>query len=186
MLTQTYLYGLDSILWNGANFGGQATYIGWPTSSGVGSIMRFENGFAMSRSCADKDAAWEFFRSMLTESGQTNQYNIPSNRNVFNKQLEEDADGNILLDENGEKIEESRGGWIDDSGVEHHIYAMTQEQADEVLSIIETCTKVASYDTSIYDIVNEQAQAFFAGQKSVDEVARLIQSKANIYVNEQR
>ena len=63
---------------------------------------------------------------------------------------------------------------------------MTQEQADEVLSIIETCTKVASYDTSIYDIVNEQAQAFFADQKSVDEVARLIQSKANIYVNEQR
>ena len=194
MLTQTYLYGLDSILWNGANFGGQATYIGWPTSSGVGSIMRFENGFAMSRTCADKDAAWEFFRSMLTESGQTNQYNIPSNRNVFNKQLEDfmtpryrkDADGNILLDENGEKIEESRGGWIDDSGVEHHIYAMTQEQADEVLSIIETCTKVASYDTSIYDIVNEQAQAFFADQKSVDEVARLIQSKANIYVNEQR
>ena len=194
MLTQTYLYGLDSILWNGANFGGQATYIGWPTSSGVGSIMRFENGFAMSRSCADKDAAWEFFRSMLTESGQTNQYNIPSNRNVFNKQLEDfmtpryrkDADGNILLDENGEKIEESRGGWIDDSGVEHHIYAMTQEQADEVLSIIETCTKVASNDTSIYDIVYEQAQAFFADQKSVDEVARLIQSKANIYVNEQR
>ena len=194
MLTQTYLYGLDSILWNGANFGGKATYIGWPTSSGVGSIMRFENGFAMSRNCADKDAAWEFFRSMLTESGQTNQYNSPSNRNVFNKQLEDfmtpryrkDADGNILLDENGEKIEESRGGWIDDSGVEHHIYAMTQEQADEVLSIIETCTKVASYDTSIYDIVNEQAQAFFADQKSVDEVARLIQSKANIYVNEQR
>ena len=194
MLTQTYLYGLDSILWNGANFGGKATYIGWPTSSGVGSIMRFENGFAMSKTCADKEAAWEFFRSMLTESGQANQYNIPSNRNVFNKQLEDfmtpryrkDANGNILLDENGEKIEESRGGWIDDSGVEHNIYAMTQEQADEVLSIIETCTKVASYDTSIYDIVNEQAQAFFADQKSIDEVARLIQSKANIYVNEQR
>ena len=194
MLTQTYLYGLDSILWNGANFGGKATYIGWPTSSGVGSIMCFENGFAMSKTCADKEAAWEFFRSMLTESGQANQYNIPSNRNVFNKQLEDfmtpryrkDANGNILLDENGEKIEESRGGWIDDSGVEHNIYAMTQEQADEVLSIIETCTKVASYDTSIYDIVNEQAQAFFADQKSIDEVARLIQSKANIYVNEQR
>ena len=194
MLTQTYLYGLDSILYNGANFGGKATYIGWPTSSGVGSIMRFENGFAMSKTCADKEAAWEFFRSMLTESGQASQYNIPSNRNVFNKQLEDfmtpryrkDANGNILLDENGEKIEESRGGWIDDSGVEHNIYAMTQEQADEVLSIIETCTKVASYDTSIYDIVNEQAQAFFADQKSIDEVARLIQSKANIYVNEQR
>ena len=39
---------------------------------------------------------------------------------------------------------------------------------------------------SIYNIVSEQAQAFFAGQKSAEEVARLIQSKANIYVNEQR
>ena len=194
MLTQTYLYGLDSILWNSVNFGGKSTYIGWPTSTGVGSIMRFENGFAMSRNCADKDAAWEFFRSMLVESGQENQYNIPSNRNVFERQLKDfmtpkyrkDANGNFVLDENGEKIEESRGGWIDDSGAQHNIYAMTQEQADEVLGIIETCTKVASYDTSIFDIVNEQAQAYFAGQKSVDEVARLIQSKANIYVNEQR
>ena len=194
MLTQTYLYGLDALLWNNVNFGGKATYIGWPTSTGVGSIMRFENGFAMSKTCSNKDAAWEFFRSMLTEDGQAGLYTIPSNRNVFDKQLKDymtpryvkDADGNYKLDENGEKIEESRGGWIDENGAEHNIYAMTQEQADDILSVIETCTKVASYETSIYNIVNEQAQAYFAGQRSLDEVARLIQSKANIYVNEQR
>ena len=194
MLTQTYLYGLDAILWNNVNFGGKATYIGWPTSNGVGSIMRFENGFAMSKNCSNKDAAWEFFRSMLTEDGQSGIYTIPSNRHVFDKQLKDymtpryvkDADGNYKLDENGEKIEESRGGWIDESGVEHNVYAMTQEQADDILEVIETCTKVASYETSIFDIVNEQAQAYFAGQRSLDEVARLIQSKANIYVNEQR
>lgn len=193
MLTQTYLYSLDALMWNDVNFGGKATYIGWPTSDGVGSIMRFDNGYAMSKTCSDKESAWEFLRGMLTEAGQADVYMIPSNRNVFDKQLKDymtpnyrkDADGNFILDENGEKIEESRGGWVDETG-EHNIYAMTQEQADEVLSVIETCTKVASYDTSIYDIVNEQAQAFFAGQKTVDEVARLIQSKANIYVNEQR
>ena len=43
-----------------------------------------------------------------------------------------------------------------------------------------------NYDMSILDIVTEQAQAYFAGQKSADEVAKLVQSKANIYVNEQR
>ena len=97
-----------------------------------------------------------------------------------------DAQGNFILDENGEKIPQARGNWYDENGEEHNVYAMTQEQADAVLAVITTCTKVANYDTSIYDIVNEQAQAFFAGQKSVDEVCRLIQSKANIYVNEQR
>ena len=74
----------------------------------------------------------------------------------------------------------------DENGEEHFIYAMTQEQADEVMNVITTCTRVADYNSSIYDIVAEQAEAFFSGQKSVDDVARLIQSKANIYVNEQR
>lgn len=194
MLTQTYLYGLDAVLWNDVNFGGKSTYIGWPTNDGVGSIMRFENGFAISRSCSNKEGAWEFLRSMLTEEGQADVYTIPSNRNVFDKKLNElmtpnyrkDSEGNYILDENGEKIQESRGGWSDETGEIHEVYAMTQEQADGVMEVIETCTKVASYDTSIFDIVNEQAQAYFAGQKTLDEVARLIQSKANIYVNEQR
>ena len=193
MLTRVDLYGLDSMLWNDLNFGGKATMIGWPTNSGVGNIMRIDSGYAISKSCADKAAAWEFIRSMLTASAQANSYVIPSNRHAFEKQLKEymtpiyqkDAKGNYVLDENGNKIEESRGGWVDENG-EHNIYAMTQEQADEILGIIGSCTKIANFDSSIYDIVNEQAQAYFAGQKSVDEVARLIQSKANILINEQR
>ena len=66
------------------------------------------------------------------------------------------------------------------------IYAVTQEQADKLWELVTTTTKAQNYNTSIYDIVNEQAQAYFEGQKSVQEVAKLIQSKANIYVNEQR
>ena len=194
MLTQSYLYGLEAMLWNDANFGGKTTYIGWPVTEGVGSILRLDSGYGMSRSSAHKEAVWEFLRGMLTEEGQTEVYSIPTNRNVFNKQLEKimtpeyrkDSEGNYLLDENGDRLQEPRASWIDGNGEEHAIYAMTQEQADEVLNIIETCDHVADYDSSIFDIVNEQAQAFFAGQRSVDEVARLIQSKANIYVNEQR
>ena len=194
MLAQTYLYGLDALLWDNVNFGGKATYIGWPTSEGVGSIMRFDNGYAISKNCSNKEAAWEFLHGMLTEEGQAEIYMIPANRNVFQKSLEDimtpkylkDANGNYLLDENGEKRQEARATWFDENGEQHSIYAMTQEQADEILEIISTCTKVASYDTSIYNIVYEQAQGFFAGQKTVDDVARLIQSKANIYVNEQR
>ncbi len=193
MLAQTYLYGLDSILWNDVNFGGKSTYIGWPTTDGVGSIMRIGSGFAMSRNCSNKEAAWEFFRGMLTERSQKEVYVIPSNRHAFEKQLKEymtpiyqkDDNGNYVLDENGEKIQESRGGWTDDTG-DHYVYTLTQEQADEILEVIDTCTKVANYDTSIYDIVYAEAQAYFAGQKSLDDVVRMIQSKVNLFVNEQR
>ncbi len=193
MLSQTYLYNLDAVLWNSVNFGGQATYIGWPTTDGVGSILRPDGGFAISKSCSNTDAAWAFLRSMLTESGQADVYSIPANRNVFEQRLKEimtpvyrkDPSGNYMLDENGERIQEPRSSWSDEEG-DHYIYAMTQEQADGILQIIDSTTKVASYDTSIYEIVWEQAQGFFLDQKSVDDVVRMIQSKANIYVNEQR
>ncbi|MCR5135781.1 MAG: extracellular solute-binding protein [Oscillospiraceae bacterium] len=194
MLTQTYLYGLDAVIWNSANFGGRATYIGWPTSGGVGSIMQSENGFAISRSCANKDLAWEFIHSMLTEKAQGDIYTIPVSRKAFEKKVSalmevsyrKDAAGNFLLDDNGEKIQLPKASWTDEHGEMHNIYAMTQEQADEILSVVESCTRMANYDTSISDIVNEQVQAYFLDQKSIDEVCRLIQSKANIYVNEQR
>ena len=194
MLARTYLYSLDALMWGDTDFGGKSTYIGWPTVSGVGSIMRTDSGYAMSRTGTHKDQVWEFLRGMLTEEGQAEVYTIPTNRRVFEKKLEElmtpnyrkDTEGNYVLDENGERIQQAWGSWIDENGEEHFIYAMTQEQADEVMNVITTCTRVADYNSSIYDIVAEQAEAFFSGQKSVDDVARLIQSKANIYVNEQR
>ena len=194
MLARTYLYSLDALLWGDTDFGGKSTYIGWPTVSGVGSIMRTDSGYGISRTSTHKDQVWEFLRSMLTEEGQADVYTIPTNRHVFEKRLEElmtpnyrkDTDGNYILAESGERVQEARGGWVDENGAEHYIYAMTQEQADEVMNVITTCTRVADYNSSIYDIVAEQAEAYFSGQKSVDDVARLIQSKANIYVNEQR
>ena len=148
----------------------------------------------MSSACKDKDAAWEFLRTVVGEDFQSNMGGLPVNIAAFNKKLEEamtpeyqkDADGNYLLDENGERIEVSRGGIGFADGTTYDIYAMTQEQADKLMELINTTERAAEYNSSIFDIVQEQAQAFFAGQKSAEEVARLVQSKANIYVNEQR
>ena len=102
------------------------------------------------------------------------------------QEYEKDAEGNYVLDENGERIPVSKGGWGMADGTTYEIYAITQEQADQLKNLINNTTKLANYNDSIFDIVSEQAAAFFAGQKSAEEVAKLIQSKANIYVNEQR
>ncbi len=199
MLMSASIYNIDNILYNDMYFGGETTYIGYPTNSGVGSTIRLGAGdgtlYAMSASCRDKDAGWQFLRSFLTEKGQQDNWGLPTNIKVFNKLLKEamtptyrkDADGNYVLDANGEKIQVSKGSYGMADGSIHNIYAVTQEQADKLLEVINTATKVYSEgDDSIYDIVNELAQAFFAGQKSAEEVARLVQSKVNIYVNEQR
>lgn len=194
MLMAANIYSIDDLLYNDFYFGGDATYIGYPTSEGVGSMMSLTTGFGMSAKCSDKDAAWAFLRTVLSGDYQQNLWGLPINVNAFNKKLKEamtpeyqkDAEGNYLLDDEGERIELSRGGIGMADGTVYNFYAMTQEQADKLLEAIDTTTRVMNANDSLLSIIIEEAQAFFAGQKSAEEVARLTQSKVNIYVNEQR
>ena len=196
MLTTASLYSVDSMLWNDVQFGEQGcTYIGYPTNNGVGSYMNIGSGYAISSSCKNKEAAWQFIRSFLTKEGQENAWGgIPLRVDAYQAQLEQamtpdyvlDENGDFKLDENGEKIQLPRGSYTTEDGTEHYVYAMTQEQADKLWEAVTTCTKVVDYDTAIYEIVLEEAKAYYAGKKSAEEVARLIQSKATLYVNERR
>lgn len=196
MLTTASLYSVDSMIWNDAQFGKDGcTYIGYPTNDGVGSFMNLETGYAMSSKCADKEAAWSFLRTFLDEETQANAWNgIPLSKKVYQDKLEDamtveyekDENGEYVLDEKGEKKPVSIGGFWQEDGTEVQVYAMTQEQADKLWEAVTTCDKVLEQDDAIYNIVFEQAQAFYSGQKTAEEVARLIQNKVTIYVNEQR
>ena len=158
-----------------------------------GNVMSMGESFAMSSSCKDKDAAWQFLRTFLTEEYQLKGSYLPTNIKAFDKQLEEamevkyeqDANGNYILDENGERKPISLG-MVTDGMNTYEIYATTPRQAEQLREVINSSTKMMDYDQSIIDIVKEEAAAYFAGQKSAEDVAKLIQSKANIYINEQR
>ncbi|MCD7787127.1 MAG: hypothetical protein LUG87_05530, partial [Oscillospiraceae bacterium] len=65
-------------------------------------------------------------------------------------------------------------------------YTLTQAQADQLLALIEATDRIYEYDSTIYDVVSEECAAFFAGDKTAEETAKLVQSRLNIYVNEQR
>ena len=174
-------------------FGGQATCIGFPTNNGVGNTLAMLESYAMSSTCHNKEAAWQFLKGFLTEEYQMKGYYLPTNQKTFEKQLEKameveyekDANGNYLLDENGERIPVSRGSVFD--GMEtYDIYATTPRQAQMLREVIASATKMMDYDMSIINIVKEEAAAYFAGQKTAQEVCKLIQSKVNIYINEQK
>lgn len=174
-------------------FGGQATCIGFPTNNGVGNTLAMLESYAMSSTCHNKEAAWQFLRGFLTEEYQIEGYYLPTNQKTFEKQLEKameveyekDANGNYRLDENGERIPVSRGSVSDGTGV-YEIYATTPRQAQMLREVIASATKMMDYDMSIINIVKEEAAAYFAGQKTAQDVCKLIQSKVNIYINEQK
>ena len=155
-----------------------------------------DSGYAMSSKSPYKDACWQFLRTFLTKDYQTdNVYSMPSRLDVFDKRAEDattiqyqkNEEGQFLLDDDGEKIPVVRSTiWNKDTQKTEEIYALTEDQVQQIRELILTTTKVADYDQEILDIVKEQAAPYFAGQKTAEEVAKLVQSKANIYVNEQR
>ena len=199
MLVQTSAYSIDDIFYNNYTqfLGGKVTYIGYPTAHGTGNMISFsDSGYAMSSKTPYKDACWQFLRCFLTKDYQTsNVYSLPSRLDVFDERAEEastvqyqkNEEGQFLLDDDGEKIPIVRSTiWNKDTQQTEEIYALTEDQVQQIRELILTTTKVADYDQAILDIVTEQAAPYFAGQKTAEEVAKLVQSKANIYVNEQR
>jgi ABC-type glycerol-3-phosphate transport system substrate-binding protein len=199
MLLATSIYSLDDLFYSNYEtyFGGGYTYIGYPTANGTGNMISLDSGgLAISSKSQYKDAAWEFLRQFMMEDYQTYyQWCLPSRVDVYEAEVKDamtieyykDADGNYILDENGEKepiakysVYNSETDSYDD------VYCASQSQVDSLTALIKSTNKCANYDSDIFDIVSEQSAAYFAGQKSADEVAKLVQSKANIFVNEQR
>ena len=64
------------------------------------------------------------------------------------------------------------------------IYAATQEQGDAILAAIDSASVLLGSDDTVTQIITEEAQAYFEGQKTAQEVAGIIQSRVQIYVDE--
>lgn len=199
MLVQTSVYQIEDLFYNQyiESFGGDVTFIGFPTASGTGNMLGVESGgFAMSSKSQYKDQVWEFLRTFMTKDYQENYiWSLASRKDIFDEKAQEamtiqyqtDEDGHEILDEEGNKIPIARyGRWNEATGESEEVYAIEPEQVDQLRELIASTDKRANYTNSIFDIVSEQSAAFFQGQKSAEEVAKLVQSKANIFVNEQR
>ena len=59
-------------------------------------------------------------------------------------------------------------------------------EVKDIKDFIMTVDRISSYNEEIEKIITEDAEPFFAGQKSAEEVAKVIQSRVNIYINEKQ
>lgn len=51
---------------------------------------------------------------------------------------------------------------------------------------VENASGLWSSDYKVEDIIVEEAEAYFAGDKTVDEVVKIIENRVNTYINENR
>ena len=63
--------------------------------------------------------------------------------------------------------------------------AMSEEQRDRLTALLDSAVRSTVCDQVVAGIVREEAGAYFAGQRSAEEVSRRIQSRAELYLAEQ-
>ena len=111
-------------------------------------------------------------------------YGFPIRKASLEKQFEEDMTPDYYEDENGNKVEQPKTTWGWDD-FEMEIMAATQEEVDAVKKLIESAEKISgSVDEQLVNIITEESEPFFKGQKTAKDVAGIIQNRIQIYVNE--
>ena len=106
-------------------------------------------------------------------------------RAVMEKMAARAMEQDYYIDEDGNKVYYENGTYYID-GIEIEDRPLTQEEVNEVMAIIDTIDSSIYYDNDLYSIIHEELEFFYNGQKSAADTAAMIQSRAFVYVNEQR
>lgn len=166
-------------------FGEELGFIGFPTSNGSGNTIGFDNALAISADSQYKDGAWEFIRTYISDDFQDKiTYGFPINKAALKKRGQEATKPQTYIDENGKEQVVKESYWLD--GKEVEVDPPTQADIDAFIEVLGTADSLVNYNESITNIVLEEASGYFDGQKSAEAVAKVIQSKVQIYVNENR
>jgi len=164
-------------------FGGDMVFKGFPTANRSGNYMVTNLGLAITTKCKDKEGAWEFVRMILTEQWQENLnrgWGFPTNKAVF--------DGVVwdAMNPNPDHIYGAGwGGNEDDDGFSIRLRAVTQDEVDQVMALINSMTSALFNDSDLWFIIREGVDDFFNGRNTAQDTARIIQNRVSIYLAEQ-
>lgn len=182
-----YVYSLASVrdftYMEQATFGENVVPIGYPSSNESGSTILSDSIVTISSKSQNKDAAWEFVKTLFMDSENQTGYGFSANKESFDRQIKEAMEKPYYMEGN-EKVYYNDTYYL--GGQELPIEPLTAERAEYLKNYVLSVSKRGGADQSISDIVLEEATPYLEGQKSAEEVAKIIQSRVQIYVNENR
>ncbi|MCM1157788.1 MAG: extracellular solute-binding protein [Bacteroidales bacterium] len=156
-------------------FGGEITFIGYPCEDRQGSYFAFYQQMGIYSRSEVKEGAWEFIRMFMTKKYQEDVLGIPTR---------EDCLDNAIQRYNRNAVETP--GFFDYESVVIEMEPMSEKRQNKLKELISHTHKSYSGNTDLMGIIQEEAEAYFAGDKSIEETVMIIQQRAATYVNENR
>lgn len=166
--------------------GEAATYIGYPVSGSDGTVIEASDlMLAINSSSAHKDIAWEFISQFLQEDYQINiEWGFPINKAALEKKLQQGLTMEYTENADGSKMPVAKAEIIFEGEEPLKIYQITQQEANNLLQLIERASIGSAYDSRLHIILLEEVDSYFTGDKTLDEAAEIMQGRAQMYVGE--
>lgn len=151
------------------DFAGDYTFIGFPNDKGNGSLFDFIGiRLAISAQSKHKQAAWDFVQMMLDDKYQKKLTSgLPVVQAVLDEQMNDAACGR-LTDYQG------------------NMCKISDNDINKLKALIADTAIVADNNSTIQEIIKEEASSYFGGSKTAEDAAATIQSRASIYLSEHR
>ena len=165
------------------DFGSEICVMGFPAEKAVGPAVIPELQITMSSASKVKDGAWQFIRQFLLEDHQASiTYSFPVSRKALDLLAQDAMTQKYVENEDGEQVPDELIYYV--GGQEVRITVMTEEEAGRVLDLLTSVDHRLYQNEDVLAIVEEEAAAYFAGEKTAEETAQIIQSRIQIYISE--
>lgn len=156
----------------------------WPVGFPGGSYISPIAAMGIHAATEEPEAAWEFIRWCVAERENFMfTLNLPALEEKFYELLHpyEDLDP--------EKVVIREDGTWDHEGRHYETVfswepSITERQADMMLGLVESLDTVIYYDAEIDDLIREDAGAFLAGERSLEDTSALLGDRLGTYLAE--
>ena len=164
-------------------FGTDITLAGFPSQTPGKAAIFPQLQIAINAGSAEKDACWSFVRRFLLDDYQNSiEMYWPVSISALDQLSNKAMEPLYYEDENGNQVEDHI--IVNIGGEDIALPRITDAEVDQMYSFLKGLDSEAYYDANVQNIIAEESAAFFAGQKTAEDVAGIIQSRVQIYINE--
>ena len=160
-------------------------FSGYPTATGALSLFHFVNPIAISTSCSDTNAAWEFVRVFLTDEYQQTSQEIgfPTNRAAFDAYAAKMMTPVYITDADGNQTEVSNGTVKLDDILTMQLYAVTEAEYQLFTELYEQCSSMGRENQTLTNLIRSEIENLLNGA-APEATAAAIQAAVESYLAE--
>lgn len=168
--------------------GSDIAFIGYPCDSGCGAVLEdYKGAYSISALSEHKDAAWSFIEQLLLSGVSANAsglgYGYPSANTIREAYFESVMSEPWTEPEEGEKPERRVIHSTTRSSKKFIYYVPFESELQAILELLDGA-ETTTLDSTVMEIILENAADYFSEEKTAEETAKQIQSRVKIYLSE--